>query len=216
MVGFPRIDKYLEKDAEYRRTKAANGGKDPFCPDGQPHFELDFVAMFGSAIQWDYSTPKEGFRTSMFIDLVCPVSDPGEVALNSSDPLVQININLNFFSNELDIIAMHEGIRFSYALTKGDGFKNIVVSEYPWEMPLGSDVEMRRAVLDRCQTAFHPCCTYNLLKSIGQGLVDPNLKVHGIKNLRVIDASIIPVIPDCRIQNSVYIVGEKGADIIKA
>ena len=38
----------------------------------------------------------------------------------------------------------------------------------------------------------------------------------GIKNLRVIDASIIPVIPDCRIQNSVYMVGEKGADMIKA
>jgi choline dehydrogenase-like flavoprotein len=45
--------------------------------------------------------------------------------------------------------------------------------------------------------------------------VDPKLKVHGIKNLRVIDASIIPVIPDCRIQNSVYAIGEKGADLIR-
>lgn len=33
MVGFPRIDKYLEKSSEYSRAKAANGGKDPFCPD---------------------------------------------------------------------------------------------------------------------------------------------------------------------------------------
>lgn len=217
MVGFPRIDKYLENSPEYRRAKDANGGKDPFCPDGQPHFELDFVAMFGSAFQWHYPTPKEGCYTSVVVDLVRPVSDSGEVTLNSSDPLVQPNINLNFFADELDIIAMREGIRFSYdVLTKGDGFKDIVVAEYPWDMPLDNDEEMRRAVLDRCQTAFHPCGTNRLSKDIGQGVVDPELKVHGIKNLRVIDASIIPVIPDCRIQNSVYMIGEKGADMIKA
>ena len=40
-------------------------------------------------------------------------------------------------------------------------------------------------------------------------MVDSKLRVHGIKNLRVIDASIMPVIPDCRIQNSVYMIGEK-------
>src|SRR5271170_3558416 len=55
MVGFPRIDKYLENDPQYRKAKAANGGLDPFCPEGQPHFELDFVCMFGSAFQWHYT-----------------------------------------------------------------------------------------------------------------------------------------------------------------
>lgn len=217
MVGFPRIDKYLENDPQYREAKAANGGKDPFSPGGQPHFELDFVGMFGTAFQWHYPVPKEGCYTSVVVDLVRPVSEPGEVTLQSADPLVQPNINLNFFADDLDIIAMREGIRFSYdLLTKGEGFKDVVVGEYPWEMPLDDDVAMKRAVLDRCQTAFHPCGTNRLSKSIQQGVVDPALKVHGIKNLRVIDASIIPVIPDCRIQNSVYMVGEKGADMIKA
>lgn len=217
MVGFPRIDKYLEKDASYRKAKEANGGKDPFSPGGQPHFELGFVGMFGSAFQWHYPTPKQGCYTSVVVDLVRPVSEPGEVTLNSGDPLVRPNINLNFFANDLDIIAMREGIRFSYdLLTKGEGFKDVVMDEYPWPMPLDNDEEMKRAVLDRCQTAFHPCGTARLSKSINQGGVDPKLKVHGIKNLRVIDASIIPVIPDCRIQNSVYMIGEKGADLIKA
>jgi choline dehydrogenase len=217
MVGFPRIDKYLEKDPDYRKAKAANGGRDPFSPQGQPHFELDFVCMFGSAFQWHFPVPKKGNYTSVVVDLVRPVSEGGEVTLNSADPLVQPNINLNFFADDLDIIAMREGIRFSYdVLTKGDGFKDIVIDEYPWDMPLHSDEEMKRAVLDRCQTAFHPCGTCRLSKSIDQGVVDPKLKVHGIKNLRVVDASIIPVIPDCRIQNSVYMIGEKGADLIKA
>jgi choline dehydrogenase-like flavoprotein len=217
MVGFPRIDKYLERDPDYRKAKAANGGLDPFSPEGQPHFELDFVSMFGTAFQWHYPVPKKGCYTSVVVDLVRPISDPGEVTLNSADPLVQPNINLNFFANDLDIIAMREGIRFSYdVLTKGEGFKDIVVDEYPWPMPLDDDAAMKHAVLDRCQTAFHPCGTARLSKSIDQGVVDPALKVHGIKNLRVIDASVIPVIPDCRIQNSVYMIGEKGADLIKA
>ncbi|KAI1199216.1 hypothetical protein F5X97DRAFT_297110 [Nemania serpens] len=217
LVGFPRIDDYLEKDPLYRQRKAGNGGRDPFCPDGQPHFELDFVSMFGSAFQWHYPQPKTGCHVSVVVDLVRPISEPGEVTLNSADPLVQPNINLNFFADELDIIAMREGIRFSYdVLTKGDGFKDIVVAEYPWDMPLDDDAAMRHAVLDRCQTAFHPCGTARLSKDIGQGVVDPELKVHGVKNLRVIDASIMPVIPDCRIQNSVYMVAEKGADLIKA
>lgn len=216
MVGFPRIDKYLEKDPQYREAKASNGNKDPFCPYGQPHFELDFVCLFGSAFQWHYPTPSKGNYITVMVDLVRPVSDPGEVTLNSADPLQQPNINLNYFNNDLDIIAIREGIRYAYDVLKnGDGFKDIIEGEYPWEMPLHDDKLMKRTVLDRSQTSFHPCGTARLSKSIQQGVVDPSLKVHGIKNLRVIDASVIPVIPDCRIQNSVYMVGEKGADAIK-
>jgi len=61
-----------------------------------------------------------------------------------------------------------------------------------------------------------PCGTCRLSKDIKQGVVDERLKVYGLKNVRVIDASVFPVIPDCRIQNPVYMVGEKGADLIKA
>tara|TARA_R110002003_G_scaffold62_13_gene5636 strand:+ start:1561 stop:2772 length:1212 start_codon:yes stop_codon:yes gene_type:complete len=43
LVGFPRIDKYLETSKEYVEYKAKNGGVDPFGPGGQPHFEIDFV-----------------------------------------------------------------------------------------------------------------------------------------------------------------------------
>ncbi|OQE31810.1 hypothetical protein PENSTE_c001G09843 [Penicillium steckii] len=216
MVGFPRIDKYLEKDPQYREAKASNDGKDPFCPFNQPHFELDFVCLFGSAFQWHYPTPAKGNYITVMVDLVRPVSEGGEVTLNSADPLQQANINLNYFNNDLDIIAIREGIRFAYDVLKnGEGFKDIVEGEYPWDMPLHDDKLMKRTVLDRSQTSFHPCGTARLSKNIQQGVVDPNLKVHGIKGLRVIDASCIPVIPDCRIQNSVYAVAEKGADAIK-
>ncbi|PNP38471.1 hypothetical protein TGAMA5MH_09552 [Trichoderma gamsii] len=187
VVGFPRIDEYLENDPDYQKAKKANGGKDPFSPEGQPHFELDFVCLWGSAFQWHFPPPPEGEHTTAVVDLVRPISGPGE------------------------------GIRFTYdVLTKVDGFKDQVISESPWPMPLYSNSEMKRADLDRCQTAFHPVGTARLSKNIEQGVVDPALKIHGVHNLRVIDASAIPLIPDCRIKHSVYAVAEKGADMIKA
>ncbi|KAJ5716016.1 uncharacterized protein N7483_013197 [Penicillium malachiteum] len=216
LIGFPRIDKYLENSPEYREAKAANGDLDPFCPYGQPHFEIDFIPLFGSAFQWHFPHPNKGSYMTVMVDLVRPVSEGGEVTLNSTDPLQQANINLNFFNDDLDIIAIREGIRFTYDVLKnGEGFKEVVVDEYPWDMPLHDDEAMKRTVLDRSQTSFHPCGTARLSKNIEQGVVDPSLKVHGIKSLRVIDASVIPVIPDCRIQNSVYMIAEKGADAIK-
>ncbi|KAJ5116019.1 hypothetical protein N7456_000367 [Penicillium angulare] len=216
LIGFPRIDKYLEKSPEYIKAKAANGGLDPFCPYGQPHFELDFLPIFGSAFQWHFPHPNKGSYMTVMVDLVRPVSEGGEVTLNSGNPLQQPNINLNYFNDDLDIIAIREGIRFAYdVLRNGEGFKDIVVDDYPWDMPLDDDEAMKRTVLDRSQTSFHPCGTARLSKDIQQGVVDASLKVHGVKGLRVIDASVIPVIPDCRIQNSVYMVAEKGADAIK-
>ncbi|CAG8076127.1 unnamed protein product [Penicillium salamii] len=58
-------------------------------------------------------------------------------------------------------------------------------------------------------TVLDPCGTARLSPHISQGVVDSELRVHGAKNLRIIDASIIPVIPDCRIQNAVYMIAEK-------
>lgn len=155
LVGFPRIDERLNKYAAYREAKAANGGRDPFGPSGQPHFELDFVGMFSTAFQWHYPVPSQGNYMTVIVDLLRPVSEGGEVKLNSADPLEQPNINLNFFADDLDVVAMREGVRWTYdVLRSGKGFKDIVVAEYPWKMPLESDEAMNKAVLERSQTGF--------------------------------------------------------------
>jgi choline dehydrogenase len=154
MVGFPRIDERLNKYSAYRQAKQANGGLDPFGPGGQPHFELDFVPMFSSAFQWHYPTPPKGSSLTVIVDLLRPLSK-GEVKLNSGNPLQQPNINLNFFGNDLDILAMREGVRWTYdVLTNGEGMKDIVTGDYPWEMPIHSDEAMNKVVLERSQTGF--------------------------------------------------------------
>lgn len=54
-----------------------------------------------------------------------------------------------------------------------------------------------------------------MLPARNGGVVDYSLKVHGVSGLRVVDASIFPVIPDAHIQATTYMVAEKAADMIK-
>ncbi|KAF2144347.1 GMC oxidoreductase [Aplosporella prunicola CBS 121167] len=217
LVGFPRIDHLLAKNKDYVAAKERNGGLDPFGPGGQPHFEIDFVPVFASAFQWHTPMPSEGDYLTVIVDLLRPMSRNGEVKLKSSNALEQPSINLKYFENELDIVALREGVRFiDDVLMNGEGMKEIIDGEYPKPLPRDSDEEMRKEILEKHQTGFHPCGTCRLGTNKDQGVVDSELKVYGVDRLRVIDASVFPIIPDCRIQNAVYMVAEKGADIIKA
>lgn len=99
---------------------------------------------------------------TVIVDLFRALSE-GQVTLNRTNALTQPNINLNFFGNDLDILAMREGVRWTYdVLTKGAGFKDLVISEYPWKMPPESDDGMKRAVLDRSQTGFRKLCSRHI------------------------------------------------------
>ncbi|KAK3046458.1 hypothetical protein LTR09_012042 [Extremus antarcticus] len=218
LVGFPRVDKRLEKIPAYVEAKKTNNGLDPFGFDGQPHFDVDFVPVVADAFQWHIAAPADGGdHLTVIVDLLRPLSKPGWVLLASADYREQPCINLNTMENDLDIIALRQGIRhIDDILMTGDGMKDIIGADYPWPMPRASDEAMNQMILERLQTSFQPCGTNRLSQDTQQGIVDPTLKVYGVKALRVIDASVFPVIPDCRIQNVVYTVVEKGADLVKA
>jgi choline dehydrogenase len=155
LVAFPRADQGLKRSKEYKDYVSKNGGKDPFGPDGQPHFEVDFVPMFADAFQWHFPAPPTGDFLTVIVDLMRPLSKNGYVLLNSNDPLEQPYININFFSNDLDIIALREGVRLiDDIVMNGDGMKEIVGEDYPWPMPRASDEAMKRQILERSQTGF--------------------------------------------------------------
>ena len=133
------------------------------------------------------------------------------MTLRSSDPVVDPAINLNFFENDLDLVAMREGVRFvDDIVMNGEWMQDIVGEDYPWPILCASDEAMNAMVLERSQTGFHPCGTCRLGQSITQGVVDGDCRVYGAKQLRVIDASLSSIIPDCRIQNVVCMVAKKA------
>lgn len=79
-----------------------------------------------------------------------------------------------------------------------------------------SDAELERWVRDHVETLYHPSCTCRMAPLEDGGVVDPMLRVHGIPNLRVADASIFPEINAGHTTAPVYAVAEKAADMIKA
>ena len=99
----------------------------------------------------------------MIVDLLRPVSKPGEVKLLSADPMEQPYINLNFFADDLDLVALREGVRFiDDIIMNGDGMKEIIGEDYPWPMPRRSDEAMNTMILERSQTGFRMLLTCRL------------------------------------------------------
>lgn len=62
---------------------------------------------------------------------------------------------------------------------------------------------------------WHASGTLQMLPLEDGGVVDPRLRVYGIDSLRVIDCSIIPVLPDVNIVGPVFMIGEKGAELVR-
>ncbi|CCT71164.1 related to alcohol oxidase [Fusarium fujikuroi IMI 58289] len=70
--------------------------------------------------------------------------------------------------------------------------------------------------MEKITTERHPSGTAAMMPFELGGVVDPELKVHGTCNLRIADASIMPLIPSAHLQASVYAIAEKAADMIKS
>lgn len=81
---------------------------------------------------------------------------------------------------------------------------------------VGDDLEKAKDIVRKRQiSCFHVAGSCAMLPRDKGGVVDDHLRVYGVKNLRVVDASIFPLEPSGNIQSVVYAVAEKAADIIK-
>ncbi|KAI1819212.1 hypothetical protein F4861DRAFT_158534 [Xylaria intraflava] len=158
-----------------------------------------------------------------FISLGCAQSHPfsrGTTHISSADVNAMPDISPSYFSHpaDLEIMARHlqeldTKLRVSEHLArflKPDGERN-----HPDAFHVGDLEGAKRYALDTATSAYHGCGTAAMLPREKGGVVDPKLVVYGTENLRVVDASVFPLIPRGNIQSTVYAVAEKAADIIK-
>ncbi|XP_063242451.1 glucose dehydrogenase [FAD, quinone]-like [Bacillus rossius redtenbacheri] len=146
----------------------------------------------------------------------------GYLKLNSTDPFDYPLIYGNYFSNETDVQVIIEGIKFildmanTSALAAWDirldttpvaGCKNLTFgSDKYWECVIRTNTNAENHQGGSCKMG--PA-------NDTSAVVDPELRVHGISRLRVVDASICPMVPNSNLTPFILAAAEKLADMIK-
>jgi choline dehydrogenase len=141
----------------------------------------------------------------------------GSVTLKSSDPFEHPVIDLNFFHHKDDIKTLLEGIRISEKLANSKSFKGINLGMRKFEncpFKEGTDEFWVWFIENYANHLYHPVGTCKMGID-SDSVVDPQLKVRGIESLRVVDASIMPIISSGNTNAACIMIGEKGADLIK-
>jgi choline dehydrogenase len=177
------------------------------APDLQWHFSPGYFLRHG------FDNPKTGNGLGLGMTLIYPHSR-GKVQLKTPDPKDRPDIDPNYLADERDIQTLIRGYRITERIMAQPAFAPYLRSRF---MP-PPEVETEPAVIDYlrewAQSLYHPVGTCKM----GQdelAVVDEHLSVRGVRNLRVADASIMPVIVRGNTNAPAMMIAEKAADMIQ-
>jgi len=188
----------ISEDAEIWETHS-----DPSTGPNSPHIEV--------------SLSQAGTQASSFIVLLTPKSK-GSIKLRSNNPFDDPLIDLGYLTDDdgFDFEAFKEGVRIAKKLYSGAGWSGYVSSYLGPDPDVLSDAEFKKAIVDIVGTFWHPVGTAAMSRADAkEGVVDPDLRVKGVKGLRIVDASVIPYVPTAHTQTPVYVLAERISDVIK-
>lgn len=146
----------------------------------------------------------------------CKPTSKGFVNIRSSDPKQAPQIQPNYMSTPNDRELMLKGMRLMRQFTAAAAFKSVIEEEVYPGSSTQTDEQLMDFVRDNAWTVFHPCCTCRMGQDSKLSVVNEKLKVHGIRNLRIADASVFPSIPTGNTNAPSIMVGEKAADLLLA
>ncbi|KAH7113153.1 hypothetical protein B0J13DRAFT_488703, partial [Dactylonectria estremocensis] len=160
-----------------------------------------------------------GYPGGKFITVFSSVMHPmsrGSVHINPDAPSGKPVIDLNYFNNEYDVRAVMEGAKFARKVAETEPLRSVWEVETEPGPDVTTDEQFRDFAVKTVNSFYHPVGTCAMLPKKDGGVVDSNLKVYGTKNLRVVDASIIPIQLSGHIQTAVYGIAEAAAQKIIA
>ena len=175
-----------------------------------PNVQFHFLPV---AIRYDGSSPSTGHGYQVHVGP--NLSDArGTVKIKSSDPTVYPSLKFNYLSTEQDRQEWVEAIRAARDIMNQPAFDEFNGGELSPGLDVASDEEILEWVAKDGETALHPSCSCKM--GIDEmAVVDPNsLKVYGVDNLRVVDASVMPYVTNGNIYAPVMMIAEKAADLI--
>ncbi|RXW13839.1 hypothetical protein EST38_g12015 [Candolleomyces aberdarensis] len=175
---------------------------DPAAGPNSPHIEISLATR--------------GSQVSAFVALLTPKSR-GTVKIASNNPLDKPLIDTGYLTHPFDLLAFKEGARIAKRWYEGPAYEGYITGFLGPDPDTLSEREFDNALKAGASTWWHPVGTASISpKGAKHGVLDPELKVKGVKGLRVVDASAIPYVPTAHTQAAVYVLAERASDLIKA
>lgn len=139
----------------------------------------------------------------------------GYVRAASADPFEKPIINPRYLEHPSDQTVLLAGMKLARRLLQTDPLKPY----FDYEVYPGSEVQSDEQLMDvakeRGTTTFHPCGTCRMGPETDPiAVVDDHLRVRGVDGLRVIDASVMPMIPSANLNAPTIMIAEKASDLI--
>jgi choline dehydrogenase len=141
----------------------------------------------------------------------------GHVRIASGDASVAPKITANYLSTPEDRKIAAESLKLTRTIVHATAMKKYAPEEFKPGAHLTTDEELARAAGDISTTIFHPVGTCRMGRDDDAGAVlDSQLRVRGVAGLRVVDASIMPVITSGNPNSPTIMIAEKAAALIRA
>ncbi|MBT7615178.1 MAG: choline dehydrogenase [Alphaproteobacteria bacterium] len=151
---------------------------------------------------------------STYVDLLRPTSR-GALTLKSADPYEHPRILVNFLGTPEDMQAMVSGVRLIREVHGQAALEPFSGEELLPGRAIESDADIEGWLRDNTGTGYHPVSTCRMgPDSDPTAVVGPDLRVHGMEGLRVVDASIMPDLMSGNTNAPTIMIGEKAADLI--
>ncbi|KAK3995520.1 hypothetical protein QBC44DRAFT_339942 [Cladorrhinum sp. PSN332] len=142
----------------------------------------------------------------------------GTVRFSTSNPLGAPIIDVRGLSNPLDLDIYLEITKYLRKIITTPTMQSFGAYESsPGPVGIGEDDDeaLKEWIKDALSLSYaHPCCTAALGPKAKGGVVGADLKVHGASGLRVVDMSVLPMVPSTHLSATAHAIGEKGADLI--
>ena len=202
----------------FRRTGPMTMGASQLCmfaksdsslelPDLQWHVQPMSMDTLGATKNHDF----HAFTPT--VSNIKPTSR-GHVSIVNKDSRIYAKIKQNYLSTDNDRMIAAKGLKLTRKIImESETFKKYSPEEYRPGININDDEELVKEASNYAQTIFHPVGTCKMGQD-EMSVVDEKLRVRGVSNLRVIDASIMPNITSGNTNAPTIMIAEKGADMI--
>ena len=139
----------------------------------------------------------------------------GQVWLRSADPTEQPRIITNSLSEPDDLRSLVDGMQLAREIAAQGPMREIILSELKPGPDQRGRTDLEADLRRRLMLIYHPVGTCRMSDAGDDAVVDSRLRVHGLKCLRVVDASVMPIIPGGNTNAPTIMIAERAADLIR-